>query len=139
MKYNQNTLLTAVRNGLGTALALSLVATPLAVLAQDAEQDEDELDYLEEVIVTGSRLQQNPNLMAATPVLSVGGDEADIRGNVRIEDFVNILPQVFAGQASEVSNGASGTATLNLRGLGTAPQAPRPSTCVVWVRSARWC
>jgi len=84
MKYNQNTLLTAVRNGLGTALALSLVATPLAVLAQDAEQDEDELDYLEEVIVTGSRLQQNPNLMAATPVLSVGGDEADIRGNVRI-------------------------------------------------------
>jgi outer membrane receptor protein involved in Fe transport len=43
-----------------------------------------------------------------------------MRGNVRIEDFVNVLPQVFAGQASEVSNGASGTATLNLRGLGSA-------------------
>jgi outer membrane receptor protein involved in Fe transport len=41
------------------------------------------------------------------------------RGNVRIEDFVNVLPQVFAGQASEISNGASGTATLNLRGLGS--------------------
>jgi len=51
-------------------------------------------------------------------VLSVTGAEGAMRGNVRIEDFVNVLPQVFAGQASEVSNGASGTATLNLRGLG---------------------
>ena len=73
---------------------------------------------VEEVIVTGSRLMANPNLAAATPVLSVTGEEANIRGNLRIEDFVNVLPQVFAGQASEVSNGATGTATLNLRGLG---------------------
>jgi len=101
-----------------TALALGLAATPLTVFAQDA-QDEDEIDYLEEVIVTGSRLNQNPNLMAATPVLSVLGEEAQMRGNVRMEDFINVLPQVFAGQASEVANGASGTATLNLRGLGS--------------------
>ena len=114
-----NSLTKAVRYGLGTALVLSLAATPLAVLAQDDGTAEEETQYLEEVLVTGTKLAGNPNLMAATPVLSVGGDEADIRGNVRIEDFVNILPQVFAGQASEVSNGASGTATLNLRGLGS--------------------
>ena len=81
-------------------------------------QDADEADTTDRVVVTGSRLQTNPNLVAASPVLSVSGEEADIRGNIRIEDFVNILPQVFAGQASEVSNGASGTANLNLRGLG---------------------
>ena len=93
-----------------TALALASIA-PSAAFAQDDEE-------LEEVVVTGSRLTTNPNLAAATPVLSVTGDEGMLRGNVRIEDFVNVLPQVFAGQASEVSNGASGTASLNLRGLG---------------------
>jgi outer membrane receptor protein involved in Fe transport len=117
MKNELNLLINAVRGGLGTALALSLVTMPVAVLAQDPDASEEET-YLEEVIVTGSRLQDNPNLAASTPVLSVTGEEADIRGNVRIEDFVNIMPQVFAAQAGEVSNGASGTAQLNLRGLG---------------------
>jgi len=116
MKNELNRLTKAVRGGLGTALALSLVTMPVAVMAQNPDTDEEEL-LLEEVIVTGSRLQDNPNLAASTPVLSVSGDEADIRGNVRIEDFVNIMPQVFAAQAGEVSNGASGTAQLDLRGL----------------------
>lgn len=97
----------------GAALALTSLV-PLAANAQTAEEE-----VLEEITVTGSRLTANPNLSAATPVLSVTAEQAVIRGNVRIEDFVNILPQVFAAQASEVSNGASGTATLNLRGLGT--------------------
>jgi hypothetical protein len=95
-----NTLTKAVRYGLGAALALGLAATPLTVLAQDEQADEAEA-VLEEVLVTGTKLAGNPNLMAATPVLSVMGDEAAMRGNVRMEDFVNVLPQVFAGQASD--------------------------------------
>jgi outer membrane receptor protein involved in Fe transport len=93
------------------ALALTSVAPSAAYAQAEAEE-------LEEITVTGSRIKANPNLAAATPVLSVTGEEAAIRGNVRVEDFVNQLPQVFANQASEVSNGASGTAALNLRGLG---------------------
>ena len=117
MKIELNLLTRVIRDGLGTALALSLVTMPVAVLAQDPDTDEDEM-YLEEVIVTGSRLQDNVNLASSTPVLSVKGEEADVRGNVRMEDFLNIMPQVFAAQAGEVSNGASGTAQLDLRGLG---------------------
>ena len=78
-------------------------------------QDDDDV---EEIIVTGSRLRSNPNLAAAVPVLSVTGLEATTRGNVRIEDFINILPQVMANQGSEIANGATGTAAMNLRGLG---------------------
>jgi outer membrane receptor protein involved in Fe transport len=37
-----------------------------------------------------------------------------------VEDLTNELPQVFAAQGSNVSNGASGTAQVNLRGLGAA-------------------
>jgi len=119
MRNYLNHLTKALREGLGTALALSLVAVPMAAVAQDqdANTDEEEM-YIEEVVVTGSRLQDNPNLASSTPVLSVSGEEADIRGNVRVEDFVNIMPQVFAAQAGELANGATGTAQLNLRGLG---------------------
>ncbi|UTW56309.1 TonB-dependent receptor domain-containing protein [Kordiimonas sp. SCSIO 12610] len=92
-----------------------LGAVSTATLAQDDAATDDDV---EEVVVTGTRLNVNKNLTAAAPVLTVSKDEINIRGNTRIEDFVNILPQVFAGQAGEVSNGASGTATLNLRGLG---------------------
>ena len=119
MRNYLNHLTKALREGLGTALALSLVAVPMAAVAQDqdANTDEEEM-YIEEVVVTGSRLQDNPNLASSTPVLSVSGEEGDIRGNVRVEDFVNIMPQVFAAQAGELANGATGTAQLNLRGLG---------------------
>ncbi len=99
----------------GLGFLVSALALPVGTaVAQDQEEE-----VLEEIVTTGSRLTANPNLAAATPVLSVTGEEAVVRGNVRIEDFVNVLPQVFAGQASEVSNGATGTATLNLRGLGS--------------------
>ena len=104
--------------GFASVAAFALAsAVPIAANAQETDAEPQEV--LEEIITTGSRIKSNPNLAAATPVLSVTGSEGDIRGNVRIEDFVNVLPQVFAGQASEVANGASGTATLNLRGLGS--------------------
>ncbi|OYU74456.1 MAG: TonB-dependent receptor, partial [Alphaproteobacteria bacterium PA3] len=41
-------------------------------------------------------------------------------GATKIEDLTNALPQVFAGQNSGVSNGADGTATIDLRGLGAS-------------------
>jgi outer membrane receptor protein involved in Fe transport len=97
----------------GLALLAGALIAPIGANAQEAEDD-----VLEEIITTGSRLKANPNLGATVPVLSVTGSEGMERGNVRIEDFVNTLPQVMAGQASEMANGASGTATLNLRGLG---------------------
>ena len=95
---------------IGTLLSSALLASAAPSFAQDANQDE--------IIVTGSRLNVNPNLTSANPVLKVDDAEIAARGTVNIEDLTNNLPQVFAGQAGEVSNGASGTATLNLRGLG---------------------
>ena len=70
------------------------------------------------IVVTGSRIRQ-PNLESASPVTVVTAQEFAETGTTRVEDLVNSLPQVFAGQGSNVSNGASGTATLNLRGLGS--------------------
>ncbi|MEO0420508.1 MAG: TonB-dependent receptor plug domain-containing protein, partial [Pseudomonadota bacterium] len=101
------------------AVGLALATAP--AFAQDADITTDEAEETEDrgIVVTGSRLNLNPNLEGAAPVLSVSSEQIQSQGTVRIEDLVNQLPQVFAGQAGEVSNGASGTATLNLRGIGS--------------------
>ena len=109
-----NNKTTHIRRSLLAASAL----TGLAVFAHPAVAQDDSADADDVVIVTGTRLTTNPNLTAANPVLSVSDEEIDVRGVVRIEDLVNTLPQLSAGQTTEVSNDAEGTAELDLRGIG---------------------
>jgi iron complex outermembrane receptor protein len=94
---------------------LGFALTALPAYAQTAA-DENEDDTT--IVVTGSRLA-SPNLDSASPVTVVSAEEIKNTGTTRVEDLVNSLPQVFAGQGSNYANGASGTATLNLRGLGS--------------------
>src|SRR5512138_3796458 len=74
---------------------------------------------IQEVVVTGSRIAQ-PNLETTSPVTQVTSEDIAVQGVTKIEDLVNQLPQAFAAQNASVSNGATGTATVNLRGLGSA-------------------
>ena len=68
-------------------------------------------------MITGTRIPQ-PNLTSASPVTVLSAQEVKLQGTTRTEDLINSLPQAFAAQGSNVSNGATGTATVNLRGLG---------------------
>jgi outer membrane receptor protein involved in Fe transport len=72
---------------------------------------------LAEVVVTGSRIAA-PNQVSVSPVTFVSAADVQTSGVTRVEDLLNELPQVFASQGSNASNGADGTATVNLRGLG---------------------
>jgi outer membrane receptor protein involved in Fe transport len=71
----------------------------------------------DEVVVTGSRIA-NPNLTSTSPLTVISGQEAKLQGTTRVEDLVNSLPQVFGNQGGGVSNGSTGTATIDLRGIG---------------------
>ncbi|HEV2531126.1 TonB-dependent receptor domain-containing protein [Phenylobacterium sp.] len=71
-----------------------------------------------EVVVTGSRIPQ-PNLTSTSPVTAVSSQEFKLEGTTNVESLLNNLPQVSAGQTSTVSNGSTGIATVNLRGLGS--------------------
>lgn len=75
-------------------------------------------ENLGEIVVTGSRIV-SANLESTTPVTQVTAADVVTQGVTRIEDLVNQLPQAFAAQNVTVANGASGAATLNLRGLGS--------------------
>ena len=106
---------------LSSTMIAGLAVTAAPALAQDADitSDDSAVEEQNTIVVTGSRLNVNPNLEGAAPILSVSTDTIKSTGTARIEDLTNQLPSVFAGQAGEVSNGASGTATLNLRGVGS--------------------
>ncbi|MBD3729029.1 MAG: TonB-dependent receptor [Sphingomonadales bacterium] len=98
------------------ALGLALVSAP--AFAQDVTGDTEATTDNAPIVVTGSRIKQ-PNLESASPVTVVSSDEVLQTGTTRVEDLVNSLPQVFAGQGANYSNGSTGTATLDLRGLGS--------------------
>src|SRR5262249_25417454 len=72
---------------------------------------------VEEVVVTGSRLA-TPNETSISPITTVSAVDLQQTGLTRVEDVLNNLPMVFAGMNSTTSNGADGTATVDLRGLG---------------------
>src|SRR5271168_5012932 len=71
----------------------------------------------ETVVVTGSRIPQQ-GLYAPSPVTAIGQQEMKFEGTTGVETLLNNLPSVFADQTSGVSNGSSGTATVDLRGWG---------------------
>lgn len=101
-----------------TASTLAIVTTMQAA-PSFAQSVDSEVDESSQIIVTGSRIPQ-PNLEAVSPVTVVGADEIESQGTTRIEDLLNSLPSVVAGQTSSLANGADGTATVDLRGLGAA-------------------
>ena len=95
----------------GAALAGLSATTVRAAEAAGAE--------VSEIVVTGTRIP-TPNLTSVAPVTSVSAADIKAQGVARVEDLVNSLPQAFAAQGSNYSNSANGTATVNLRGLGSA-------------------
>ena len=100
---------------LQTTILAGVVSTAFtgAVVAQ--EEDDTSGDV---IVITGSRLQ-NANITSTSPVTTIGEEAFDRAGVVDAVDVLNNLPSVTAAQDSNVSNGATGTASLNLRGLGS--------------------
>ena len=78
------------------------INTPL--MAQDADDAEEET-MLEEVIITGSRIRQNP-LDARTPVQMVTQEEIDLTSSLSAADFLQKLP--VTGSAINRLNNSSG-------------------------------
>ena len=69
-------------------------------------------------MVTGSRIPRT-NLTAVSPVTMITSEEVELQGATNVEDVLNQLPQVNPSQGEFVSAGATGTATVDLRGMGS--------------------
>ena len=91
-----------------TAIAMSASGLPSA-FAQE----------LEEVVVTGSRIATADGFGQVAPVSVITAEDIQLTGMTRLEDVLNSLPSIETSQNSFISNGATGTASVDLRGLGS--------------------
>ncbi len=72
-----------------------------------------------QIVVTGTRIPA-PIVASGAPITTITASDVQWAGTSRMEDILNALPQVYPGQTSTLSNGATGIATADLRGLGPA-------------------
>ena len=113
--FRRNPLSLAVNRAMSTvAIAATAVSASTPASAQQAQQE-----TLEEVVVTGSRIASDPNLVTSSPVTMVKSEELSFRGITRVEDLINDLPSIVPELTANESNGATGSATIDLRGLGS--------------------
>lgn len=111
--------MTQKTNPLRLAILAAIAASaPGFALAQQAaapgKKPDEKVDRIE---VTGTRIP-SANLESTSPITTIDAQAIRSEGLRNVESLLNNLPQVFADQGGSVSNGASGTATVNLRGLG---------------------
>lgn len=127
-RFNKSTLLA------GTIMASAMIVAP--AYAQDNSDPaiqsgaDEATDGDNMIVVTGSRIQQR-NVETAAPIAVVDAEEFELSGTVNVENVVNTLPQVVPGFTSNSNNPGTGTATLNLRGLGS-------TRTLVLVNGRRW-
>lgn len=105
---------TVLSRSVRLTFAGSMVLCMQVAAAQEAQ--EAAADQVQKVEVTGSRI---PSLSVdgTSPVTVLSARDIKIDGVRNVEDLINNLPQAFADQGSAISNGATGTSTVNLRGL----------------------
>ncbi len=112
-RMHRKKLSVAVMNALNAGVVVGL-ATPLAYAQQTPPTEPQKIERIE---VTGSRIP-SPTLTSESPVNVISSQEIAYTGLTSTSDILNQLPQVVPGQGSNISNGATGTATVDLRGLG---------------------
>jgi iron complex outermembrane recepter protein len=101
----------------GDSVASAAAAPIQQLTASDAAADTTTNGSVTEVVVTGSRIP-TPNLTAISPVQTTTGDTVKFTGATNTVDVLNQLPQNSPSFGQFESNGATGTATVDLRGLG---------------------
>jgi len=83
-----------------------------------AQQPSTPVERIQKIEVTGSRIPLQ-TLESESPVQIISAQDIRYTGLTNIADVLNQLPQAFAEYGQMLSNGATGTATVNLRHLGS--------------------
>jgi iron complex outermembrane receptor protein len=110
MDFANRKLRASLLLGAATALALGMGG---AASAAESESN------IETVVVTGSHIV-SPNLQATSPVMEVTAQNIKVSGLNKIDDYLSKLPQIYASasETNTISNGTSGIASVDLRGMG---------------------
>ncbi|QSX34922.1 TonB-dependent receptor [Shewanella avicenniae] len=107
------------KNALANAVSLAIVGGVFAAsFSTVVRAEEADTAKVERIEVTGSRIKRT-DVETSSPVMVMDATQIKQSGYDRVEDILNQLPQIEAAENSFLANGATGTATLDLRGLGS--------------------
>ncbi len=113
--------MTSIRTAVRTALASVLVVAATQALAQEAPQSSAEV---QEVTVTGSRIQQISGMNTPTPVTAIGISDLKVMAPTTLVDALAQLPQFLNNDTPQSqsfgSSGSAGASFINLRGMGAS-------------------
>src|SRR5207249_10464113 len=106
-------------------IALAIITGQMAYTQQPPEQAAPAAqpartaaaEQVERIEITGTRIPQ-VNVEGPSPVTTLNAQDIKLDGYAKAEELLNQLPQVYTSQGSASSNGATGTANVNLRNLG---------------------
>ena len=115
-KFGRKKLSLAIVNALSAGMVVGMAA-PMAYAQQATPTTQPQ--KIERVEITGSRLP-SPTLESASPVNVISAQDIKWDGITNTSDILNQLPSAFADYGSNLSNGATGTSTVNLRNLGSS-------------------
>ncbi len=94
-------------------LGLAMVSTPAFAQDQDADSASEDI-----IVVTGS-LIADPNLERSSPVIATNAEEIGLKISTNAEELIRDIPGLVTGIGSNTNNGNNGTATIDLRALGS--------------------
>jgi outer membrane receptor protein involved in Fe transport len=109
-------------SGLLHALCVGIISglvffSPLSFAQDDEAGKEEDEHFLEEVIVTGTRIKRK-DFTSTSPLVTISREDFEFSGQPTIEEYLNQMPQVQPDFGRTSNNPGDGTARVNLRGMG---------------------
>jgi outer membrane cobalamin receptor len=114
---------TAVSARLGSSFllpAILILSVTVPCQAQDTAAGvvtEDIDEVIDEIVVTGSRIKRR-DFNTPSPLTTISSDDIAFSGQATIEETLNQMPQVMPSWGRTSNNPGTGTAGVDLRGLG---------------------
>lgn len=99
-------------------LSVLLIAGAVGASASSVVWAEEEEAEIEEVVVTGSRIERS-NVDSTSPITIIGRTEIEELAQTSIGDFLQDLPENVGGLNAQNNNGGNGSTQISLRGLGS--------------------
>ncbi len=114
--------LMSVGAGLGivlTATAAHAQGVPAGGAGQTPATAPADAGTSDEIVVTGSRIQR-PDLQSNSPIATISAGALATTNTVTAESYLSTSPQFVPAASGTTNNGNGGTATVDLRGLGSS-------------------
>ena len=99
------------------AAALAVAFTSAPIVAQETEEVVEQPE-IEEIVVTGAPRIRRTDLTAPSPMSVVSAEQIAETGTVTLDSLLNEMPQIMPGWTNTSNFPGTGTATVDLRGLG---------------------